>query len=167
MKTSAFLPDTARRRLLRAAGLAALAAGAAPVLHAATPAAPTKVQLWKSPSCGCCKDWVTHMQSAGFDLQVFEVQDTGAQRARLGLPAKYGSCHTGLVEGYVIEGHVPAADVRRLLRERPDALALTVPGMVVGSPGMDGPEYGGRRERYEVLLVQRDGSSRVWATYNA
>jgi hypothetical protein len=157
-----------RRRLLSGAGLAALAALAAPALRAATPAGTaTPVQMWKSPTCGCCKDWTAHMQRAGFKLQVFEVPDPGVQRAKLGLEARYGSCHTALVEGYVLEGHVPADDVRRLLRERPDALGLAVPGMVVGSPGMDGPEYGGRRERFDVLLVLRDGASRVWATHNA
>jgi hypothetical protein len=161
--------SAARRRLLRHAGLGALSLLAAPALRAATPTpAATPVQMWKSPSCDCCKDWTAHMQRAGFKLQVFEVPDPGVQRAKLGLQAQYGSCHTALVEGYVLEGHVPADDVRRLLRERPaDALGLTVPGMVVGSPGMDGPEYGGRRDRFDVLLVLRDGGSRVWATYNA
>jgi hypothetical protein len=159
------LPD--RRRLLQATGLFVLAACAAPRVRAASPAAATRVQMWKSPTCGCCKDWVSHMESAGFQLQVFEVEDTGVQRGKLGLQAKYGSCHTALVEGYVLEGHVPAEDVRHLLRERPAALGLAVPGMVVGSPGMDGPAYGGRRDRFDVLLVQRDGASRVWATHNA
>jgi hypothetical protein len=163
------LSSVGRRGLLRAAGLGALAAWAAPAVRAAAPSAdaPTPVQMWKSPSCGCCKDWTAHMQAAGFKLQVFETADPGVQRAKLGLDAKYGSCHTALVEGYVLEGHVPAVEVRRLLRERPPALGLAVPGMVVGSPGMDGPEYGGRRDRFDVLLVQRDGGSRVWATYNA
>jgi hypothetical protein len=161
-------PAIDRRRLLQATGLFVLAACAAPRVRAASPSATTTpVQMWKSPTCGCCKDWVAHMESAGFKLQVFEVEDPGVQRSKLGLEAKYGSCHTALVEGYVLEGHVPAADVRRLLRERPAALGLAVPGMVVGSPGMDGPAYGGRRDRFDVLLVQRDGASRVWATHNA
>ncbi len=160
------LPD--RRRLLQATGLFVLAACAAPRVRAAVPAASApRVQMWKSPTCGCCKDWVAHMESAGFKLQVFEMEDPGVQRGKLGLAAQYGSCHTALVEGYVLEGHVPAADVRRLLRERPAAVGLAVPGMVVGSPGMDGPAYGGRRDRFDVLLVQRDGASRVWATHNA
>ena len=161
--------SSARRSLLRAAGLGALGALGLPAARAAAPSAdaPTPVQMWKSPTCGCCKDWSAHMQAAGFKLQVFEMNDPGVQRSKLGLDAKFGSCHTALVEGYVLEGHVPAADVRRLLRERPPALGLAVPGMVVGSPGMDGPEYGGRRDRFDVLLVQRDGSSRVWATHNA
>lgn len=161
-------PFADRRRLLQATGLFVLAACAAPRVRAASPAADaTRVQMWKSPTCGCCKDWVAHMEGAGFKLQVFEMEDPGVQRGKLGLAAQYGSCHTALVEGYVLEGHVPAADVRRLLRERPAALGLAVPGMVVGSPGMDGPAYGGRRDRFDVLLVQRDGASRVWATHNA
>ena len=155
------LPCLPRRTLLR------LATGLVPALPAiATAVAPTapRVAVWKDPSCGCCQDWIAHLQAHGFEVRA---QDSGreAARARLGLPAHLGSCHTAQVEGYVIEGHVPARDVRRLLRERPDALGLAVPGMPVGAPGMDGPAYGGRRERDEVLLVQRDGRTRVWQTY--
>lgn len=154
-----------RRHLLAAAAsLAALSA--CPAVLAATPsAAPLSVQVWKSPACGCCKDWVAHLQAAGFRVQVFEEGNT-AKRAQLGLPQKYGSCHTALIDGYVIEGHVPAADVKRLLKERPpQALGLAVPGMPLGSPGMDGPDYGGQRDAYDVLLVRRDGSSRVFASH--
>lgn len=121
----------------------------------------TPVELWKDPSCGCCHDWVTHMEAAGFQFKVHDIGNTGA-RARLGLPQKLGSCHTALVGGYVIEGHVPAADVRRLLQQKPNALGLAVPGMPVGSPGMDGAVYGGRRDRYDTVLVLRDGTSRVY-----
>jgi hypothetical protein len=132
--------------------------------QAATPQG-TPVELWKDPSCGCCHDWVTHMEAAGFRFKVHDVGNTGA-RARLGLPQKLGSCHTALVGGYVIEGHVPAADVRRLLQQKPNALGLAVPGMPVGSPGMDGPVYGNRRDPYDVLLVARDGSTRVFSSYH-
>lgn len=131
---------------------------------AATPQG-TPVELWKDPSCGCCHDWVTHMEAAGFQFKVHDIGNTGA-RARLGLPQKLGSCHTALVGGYVIEGHVPAADVRRLLQQKPNALGLAVPGMPVGSPGMDGPVYGNRRDPYDVLLVARDGSTRVFSSYH-
>ena len=126
----------------------------------------TPLEVWKDPNCGCCHDWVTHMQANGFKVTV---HDTGnnAVRARLGLPQKMGSCHTALVGGYVVEGHVPASDVRQLLAKKPNALGLAVPGMPVGSPGMDGPEYGNRRDRYDVLLVARDGSSSIFNTYNA
>jgi hypothetical protein len=92
------------------------------------------------------------------------VYDTGnaAARARLGLPQRYGSCHTALINGYAVEGHVPASDVKRLLREKPQALGLALPGMPIGAPGMDGPAYGGRRDAYDTLLVLRDGRSRVF-----
>ena len=95
------------------------------------------------------------------------MHDTGNLQARdrLGMPRRLGSCHTAQVGGYVIEGHVPAREIHRLLRERPKALGLTVPGMPIGSPGMDGPEYGGRRQPYEVLLVAADGSTRVYQPY--
>ena len=89
-----------------------------------------------------------------------------AQRSKIGIPEKMGSCHTALVKGYALEGHVPGRDIRRLLNERPRALGLAVPGMPVGSPGMDGPEYGGRKDPYNVLLVQRDGSSSVFHAYS-
>jgi hypothetical protein len=124
------------------------------------------VEVWKSPSCGCCKDWVAHMEANGFAVKVHDTGNT-AMRGRLGIPMALGSCHTARVAGYALEGHVPAADVKRLLAQRPQAVGLAVPGMPVGSPGMDGPEYGTRRDRYEVLLVGKDGGHSVFATYNA
>ena len=158
-----------RRRLLTALPLLA-AALAAPGLVRAEPgttgtAAATAVEIWKDPSCGCCHDWMEHMQSHGFS---FTVHDTGnnAVRAQLGLPQKLGSCHTALVGGYLIEGHVPASDVRALLQQKPKALGLAVPGMPVGSPGMDGEVYGNRRDPYDVLLVERGGSTKVFSSYN-
>lgn len=122
------------------------------------------LQVWKDPNCGCCGDWVAYLEADGFKVQVF---DTGnnAVRKRLGLPDKYGSCHTGLIGGYVIEGHVNAREIRRLLKEKPEAIGLAVPGMPVGSPGMDGAIYGDRRDPYDVVLVLKDGSSRVYQSY--
>ncbi|WP_042423196.1 DUF411 domain-containing protein [Comamonas granuli] len=162
-------PHIPGRRQWLAAALPAVGAGMAlaalgPVALAAAPQS-TPVELWKDPQCGCCQDWVEHMQAQGF---VFTVHPTGnaAVRARLGLPSQLGSCHTALVGGYLIEGHVPAADVRRLLQQKPQALGLAVPGMPVGSPGMDGPVYGNRRDPYDVLLVARDGSTRVFSSYH-
>lgn len=156
--------DALRRTLTR--GLALLPAlalvGAGPAATASTVL--PLVEVWKDPQCGCCQDWIAHLQAHGFTVRVHEVGNA-AMRQRLGLPARYASCHTARVGGYVVEGHVPALDLLRLLRERPTALGLAVPGMPVGSPGMDGPAYGGRRDPYDVLLVQRDGSSRVWARY--
>ncbi len=134
------------------------------VVHAAAPDKRPAVQVWKDPNCGCCKDWINYLKADGFEVQVFETGNT-AMRQRLGLAMKFASCHTALVGGYVIEGHVNAPDIRRLLKEKPQALGLAVPGMPVGSPGMDGPEYQNRKDPYDVLLVQKDGSSKVYQSY--
>ena len=149
-----------RRHALRALALGALA-GAAPWAWAQKRAEPIAVEVWKDASCGCCGDWIAHMEQNGFRVTT---HDTGnnAVRARLGLPARLGSCHTALVGGYLVEGHVHADEVHRLLRDKPAALGLAVPGMPIGSPGMDGPVYGGRRDAYDTLLVLRDGSTRVF-----
>ena len=147
-----------RRTLLSAvAGLFALARVPA-YAAAAWPA----VDVFKSPTCGCCGAWVDHLKAAGFDVRVTEVDDTAAARKRLGMPDAFGSCHTASVGGYVLEGHVPAAEVKRLLGAKPKAIGLAVPGMPVGSPGM---EVGSRRDPYDVLLVARDGRSTVYAHY--
>lgn len=120
------------------------------------------VEVWKDPNCGCCNDWIDHLRANGFTVQA---HDEPAKRGALGMPPAFASCHTARVGGYLIEGHVPAPDVWRLLREKPAALGLAVPGMPVGSPGMDGPAYGGRRDPYDTLLVQRDGASRVFQAH--
>ncbi len=150
-------------KLQRRRFVAALAAACATPAFAVQNGAPL-VEVWKDPSCGCCKDWIKHLEANGFAVRVFETGNT-AQRGRLGMPAKLGSCHTALVGGYVVEGHVPAREIRRLLKDRPNALGLAVPAMPIGSPGMDGPEYGGRRDPYDVLLVQTSGASRVFQSY--
>ena len=150
-----------RRALLHAT--AAAAALVAPSLWAASPSR-IPVEVWKDPSCGCCGDWIAHMQQNGFQVTTHD-SGNNAVRAKLGLPKQYASCHTALVGGYLVEGHVPAADVKRLLKEKPKALGLAVPGMPVGSPGMDGPVYGGRRDAYDTVLVLRDGSSRVFQSH--
>lgn len=149
---------SSRRRF----ALALLAGGLAPAWLRAAPA--PSIEVFKSPTCGCCGDWVRHLQANGFLVQVRDVGNAAA-RERMKVPMRLGSCHTGVIAGYAVEGHVPAQDVHRLLRERPDAIGLTVPGMPVGSPGMDGPEYGGRRDPYDVLLIARDGSTRVFSSY--
>ena len=151
--------NLARRRFLGAA--AALSATGA--LAASQPEA--TVQVWKDPNCGCCKDWIVHLERHGFKVRVFDQGNTAA-RARLGMPQKLGSCHTAVVQDYVIEGHVPAGDIHRLLKERPKALGLAIPGMPIGSPGMDTPAYGGRRDPYQVLLVQKDGTASVFTTHS-
>ena len=148
--------------LAAAAGMAALPAMAA---------APAKIamEVWKDPNCGCCKDWIALMEQAGFAVKVHDVGNS-AVRAKLGLPTRLGSCHTALVGGYLVEGHVPAADVHKLLKQKPKALGIAVPGMPIGSPGMDGPEYGGRKDPYDVLLVTKslmnsDVSTSVFTSY--
>jgi hypothetical protein len=107
---------------------------------------------------------VAHLEANGFRVRVHDDGNTNA-RAALRMPMKYGSCHTAKVDGYAIEGHVPAREIRRLLKERPAAVGLAVPGMPVGSPGMDGPDYGERKDPYDVLLVLRDGMSSVYQAY--
>lgn len=139
---------------------------AVPGFPGAARAAPTLVEVWKSPDCGCCKEWVKHLQAQGFATRVHDTGNTDA-RSALGIPVALGSCHTAKVDGYAIEGHVPAREIRRLLNERPQAVGLAVPAMPLGSPGMDGPEYGGRKTPYDVLLVLRDGSHRVYQSYRS
>lgn len=152
-----------RRQSLLALGALALAHSLS--LRAAHAEGRPEVSIWKDPNCGCCHDWIAHLEANGFRTTVFD-EGNSAARARLGMPQQLGSCHTATVSGYVIEGHVPASEITRLLAERPDALGLAVPGMPVGSPGMDGPAYGGRQDAYDVLLVARNGQSRVYRHYN-
>ena len=150
--------------LAAAASLASLPAMAAT-------AGKTPIEVWKDPNCGCCKDWIVLVEKAGFAVTVHDVGNS-AVRAKLGLPTQLGSCHTALVGGYVVEGHVPVADIHKLLLQKPKALGITVPGMPVGSPGMDGPEYGGRKDPYDVLLVSKNlmnanVSTRVFSSYRS
>jgi len=124
-------------------------------------AAATQVTVFKTPACGCCGHWVEHMKANGFDLKVQDVDDTSEYRRRYGVPDNLASCHTAVVENYAIEGHVPAADVQRLLKTRPKAKGLAVPGMVMGSPGMEG----GRGDAYAVILFEADGRTSVFQNY--
>ncbi|MBC7610995.1 MAG: DUF411 domain-containing protein [Polaromonas sp.] len=124
----------------------------------------TQITVWKTASCGCCKEWVAHLRKNGFEVVTNDVKDTAPYRQKLELSEKFGSCHTASLAGYVLEGHVPAQEIRRLLREKPAALGLAVPGMPVGSPGM---EMGSKRDAFDVLLVLSDGSSRVYQSYPA
>jgi Cu/Ag efflux protein CusF len=150
--------------LLRRHWLAAAAVLALTGFERTAMAQASNVQVWKDPNCGCCQLWVEHLQASGFKVEVRDVGNTAA-RKRLGMPEQLGSCHTASVGGYVIEGHVPAAEIQRLLKERPAALGLSVPGMPIGSPGMDGPEYKGRKDAYDVLLVQKDGTAKSFQHY--
>ncbi|PIW28745.1 MAG: metal-binding protein [Rhodospirillales bacterium CG15_BIG_FIL_POST_REV_8_21_14_020_66_15] len=121
-----------------------------------------EITVYKSPYCGCCGAWVTHMKANGHTVKTVEMEDLTAIKKMTGVGEHLQSCHTAVVDGYVIEGHVPAADVARLLTERPKARGLSVPGMPEGSPGMDGPNP----RPYEVLLFQADGSATVYARHN-
>jgi len=119
------------------------------------------VDVYKSPYCGCCEKWVEHLRQAGFDVRTHDVNDVPAARQRLGMPERLGSCHSAKVAGYVVEGHVPAADIQRLLKEKPKALGLAVPSMPPGSPGMESP----RPVPYNTLLVQAGGEVTVFAKH--
>lgn len=148
-----------RRSLLLAA--AALPLAALPGLAAA----PQGVRIMKSPTCGCCTAWADHLAAAGFQTEVRDVpdEDLWAMKERLGVSGDLASCHTAMAGPYVIEGHVPAADIRRLLSEQPAALGLTVPGMPIGSPGM---EMGEEREAFVTLLILADGSTEIFASHS-
>lgn len=120
------------------------------------------VEVYKSPSCACCNDWIKHLQANGFKVRAHNTDNVVSHKYRLGVPPGYGACHTAEVAGYLVEGHVPAREIKRLLKDKPKARGLTVPGMPIGSPGM---EQGKRRDAYEVLLVLSDGSTRTYARY--
>lgn len=132
---------------------------AMPVLaSAATPI----IEVYKSATCGCCEAWVKHLRDNGFKVEPHNVANPSDTREKMGMPDKMGSCHTAVVDGYAIEGHVPAADIKRLLAAKPKPIGLAAPGMPLGSPGMEGP----RKDGYDVYLVLPDGSSRVYQHYN-
>ncbi|MGG7643527.1 DUF411 domain-containing protein [Rhodovulum sp. YNF3179] len=156
------MTDMTRRSLL--VGAASLAA-TAPAALRAQGAAPG-IHVLKDPNCGCCMAWVRILQDAGFEVTTEDSYGALLVRHKLdnGIPPAMASCHTAEIAGYMIEGHVPASDIRRLLRERPDAVGLAVPGMPYGSPGM-GPED--RREAYDVFLIRRDGTTEVFTRYAA
>ena len=117
------------------------------------------VEVYKSPQCGCCKAWVEHLQKNGFTVIAHDVDDVPAARKKLGMPNRFGACHTAKVGQYLVEGHVPAADIRRLLEKHPKAIGLAVPSMPPGSPGMEGE----RSVPYDTLLVTEDGNAKVFA----
>ena len=141
----------------------ALLLGAFLLPGTAVRAAP-EIEVWKSPSCDCCTGWVEHLQDNGFAVKVKDTSPAMLDQIKrqAGITDKLASCHTGKIDGYVIEGHVPAADIKRLVSEKPDAAGLTVPGMPIGSPGM---EVDDKREPYDVLLLRKDGATEVFAKY--
>jgi hypothetical protein len=140
--------------------LLGLAVAAMPGPHWARAAAPMVIN--KDPNCGCCAAWAEHVKAAGFEARLNEVGDLGPIKARLAVPPALASCHTAEIEGYVVEGHVPASAIKRLLAERPSAIGLAVPGMPIGSPGMEVP--GSPDETYDVILFGRSGQ-KVYARF--
>ena len=143
--------DLRRRAVLVLGASLAVAAG---TLGATRPVLAADVTVYKSPSCGCCGTWVDHLRESGFSVAVRDQDDLAPVKALLGIPDALQACHTATVGGYVIEGHVPARDIRALLEEQPRGIGLAVPGMPAGSPGM---EQGGRQEPYQVLLFDAHG----------
>lgn len=123
---------------------------------------PSVMTVYASPTCGCCSKWVDHLRGEGLSVEIVHTSEMGAVKQRLGVPNTLQSCHTGVIGDYVVEGHVPAADVKRLLNEQPDARGLAVPGMPIGSPGM---EQGSTKEPYDVLAFRTDGTARVFASH--
>lgn len=121
-----------------------------------------EITVYKSPTCGCCKKWISHLKSNGFKVTAYDVKDVRPIKQRSGVRPEQASCHTALVGGYVVEGHVPAKDIKRMLKEKPKITGLTVPGMVVGSPGM---EQGSRKDSYKVMTINKSGPSKVYAEY--
>lgn len=128
----------------------------------ASPAGGTRMVVYKTPTCGCCRAWVDHVQAAGFTVEVRDMPDVQPVKHEHGLPGHLASCHTAIVDGYVVEGHVPADVIRRMLRERPQVAGIAVPGMPVGSPGMEVP--GGRKDPYDIIAFSRDGKVSVYET---
>ena len=120
--------------------------------------------VFKTPTCACCDAWITHMRDAGFTTNITVLPSLQSVRSSRGLPDAFASCHTGLIDGYLVEGHVPAQDVVRLLAERPAAVGIAVPAMPLGSPGMETAQ--GDKEPYDTLLVLRSGATRVFARHN-
>ncbi|MBA4804212.1 MAG: DUF411 domain-containing protein [Brevundimonas sp.] len=155
------LPVLARRAVLGCVVLAAVApaaaCGQARENHA--------IAVYKTPTCACCDAWISHLRGAGFMVSVNILADLRGLRSSHGLAETLASCHSARVAGYFVEGHVPAADIRRLLAERPEAVGIAVPGMPPGSPGMETP--GGDREPYDTLLVLKNGATRLFARHNA
>lgn len=118
-----------------------------------------EITVYKSPTCGCCSKWVTHLEDNGFEVDSIDTPDMRQIKVRYGVPGDLSSCHTALVDGYLVEGHVPADVIKKMIEERPDAKGITVPGMPIGSPGMEGDTV----ENYQVILFDRNGGRSVYA----
>ncbi|MDB5762947.1 MAG: hypothetical protein JWQ21_1942 [Herminiimonas sp.] len=145
-----------RRTILKGAMLALVPP--AGMAYAALP----PIEVYKTANCGCCQSWVAHLRSNGFTVKAQDVANLSDYRAKFGVPQALASCHTGVVNGYALEGHVPASEIKRMLAERPEAKGLAVPSMPLGAPGMEGP----RSDPFDVLIFQADGSHSVYRHYN-
>ena len=139
----------------------ALTTGAAPPSETGTTAKKPTITVYKDPSCDCCKSWVEHLIKHGYRVDAKDTPQMAEVKRTLGVPDRLSACHTAVVNGYLIEGHVPAADIARLLKEKPKVAGLAVPGMPMGSPGMEGP----RSQRYKVLSFDKTGKTKVFASY--
>jgi len=145
------------RKQILILGTFALPLTLALALYAAGP----EITVYKLSTCGCCMKWVEHLKKNGFQVTVNEVPDVAGYKRQFGVPKELESCHTAVVEGYTIEGHVPASEILRLLKEKPVAKGLAVPGMPLGSPGMEAS----RKDAYDVLLFDADGKTSVYQHY--
>ena len=158
------LRDLHTRTMIRTLGIAAVVLSAFLLLRAEPVVAepPAKsMQVYKSPTCGCCTKWVDHVKSKGYEVSVSDIADVNPVKRELGVPPGSASCHTAFIGGYFVEGHVPVEDITRLLTERPNIAGIAVPGMPIGSPGMEGPNP----QAYKVLAVKRDGKLEVFAEH--
>jgi hypothetical protein len=155
---------TFNQSIVTAVAIAGVALGAAyavqpPAAPAVTAKSTVKAQVYRSESCGCCKKWVAHLQREGFEITDSIVPDINAVKAKLGLPLELGSCHTAVIDGYLVEGHVPADDIRKLIETKPPVRGIAVPRMPAGSPGM---EAAGRKDAYDVLAFDAQGKTSVF-----
>jgi hypothetical protein len=137
--------------------------GAALSANARVHAAPVAITVYKNAQCGCCRAWVEHLRKEGFQVTAKDVDDLAAIKTKLGVPSSLSSCHTAIVGAYVVEGHVPAADIRKLLATKPKVTGIGVPGMPVGSPGMEMPGF--PPDKYTVMTFAKDGKQRVFASH--
>ena len=153
-----------KHRFFRKLAAGVLVAGLIPQVACSDTGRQTELEsitVYKSPTCGCCTKWVSHLQKNGFEVEAINRQDMNEIKTGAGIPRQLASCHTAKIGGYVIEGHVPAGDIKRLLKERPDVSGLTVPGMPMGSPGMEGH----RQDKYDVLTFTESGETRIYSRY--
>lgn len=128
----------------------------------ATAQAASPITVYKTPTCGCCTKWIEHLEDHGYQVQAKDMKDLRFIKSMSGVQPRYAACHTAVIDGYVVEGHVPAGDIRRLLAERPDVIGIAVPGMPIGSPGM---EQGDRRDDYAVVTLEKDGTARIYSRH--